>query len=91
MSAPQSLGRPQPGNDQALTLAQQNEWIAQIKSIESPEVERPSDWLSVGLLLLVAGLALVWILPLWRGLNDRRVRASTWITADAPTVSADYV
>jgi hypothetical protein len=72
-------------------LAQQNEWIAKIKSIESPEVDRPSDWLSVGLLLLVAGLALVWIRPLWRGLNDRRVRATTWISADAPAVSADYV
>jgi hypothetical protein len=90
LSAPKSAGRPNSISDRPLSLAQQKEWIAKIKSIESPEVARPSDWLDVGLFLFVAGLALLWIHPLWRGFNERRGDANSLIPGDTPAVAPDY-
>ena len=62
------------GSNQPLSMAQRSEWIATLHAAEYHETDSPSDWLSIGLFLFVAGLAYVWLRPAWRELRQLRLR-----------------
>jgi hypothetical protein len=51
-------------NDRPISVGEQSKLLT-AGMLDAPQADMPTDWFNVGLLIFVAGLAIVWMRPLW--------------------------